>query len=83
MGCRVVKCTPALVESILRRGIASVEPVDVPQDLELVSVRMNFSGHPIIEILVKSDQFDGSGTETFDNAKAWSIVFRRKAPTSA
>ena len=77
MGCRVLKAQPALVEMVLRKGFDAIEPVDSPKDLELVSCRMNFSGHPMVELLVKSTDFDGSDTDTFETAKPWVLEFRR------
>ena len=83
MGCRVLQVSPFFVEQWLREGTDAFDPVDAPKDIEVLSARMNFSGQPIIELLVKSEKWDGADTDTFETAKPWNVVFRRRAAAAA
>jgi hypothetical protein len=79
VGCRVLKIQPAFVVRLLTKGCEAAEPTNVPGDLEILSTRMNFSGPPMIELLVRSSEFDGSDAATLDTAEPWSAIFRRAA----
>jgi hypothetical protein len=87
MGCRVMKIQPAFVAGLLKggwtRGYDSVEPTNVPKDLEVLSARMNFSAEPVLELLVRSSEFEGSDAATLDTAAPWSATFRRTASPPA
>ncbi len=80
MGCRVLQVAPFLVETWLTEGVDALVPIDAPKEVEVLSSRMTFHGHPTIELLLKSASWDGSDTETFDTAKRWAATFKRVAP---
>ncbi|HKQ57969.1 MAG TPA: hypothetical protein VJY35_08880 [Candidatus Eisenbacteria bacterium] len=78
-----MRIQPGMVAGWLTKGVPALEPIDVPVDLEIMSARMNFQGLPIIELLVRSDSFDGENGLTFELAKTWTATFRRKSPAAA
>ena len=80
MGVRVLQVAPFLVERWLTEGLSAWEPISPPRDIEILSARMTFTHHPTIELLVKSRDWDGVDTDTFDVAKRWAPVFRTPSP---